>query len=308
MGPVWACPLDIGWTPFGRTVGVLVSDTQPTPLELELSHGVRVVARSWSCSAPRATVLVLPALGVRASFYKTVAGQLCERGFAVTTIDHRGHGESSVAVRRDTDFGYAELVADLLGTARRLRSASSAPLVFLGHSLGGHLAVLAAGAEPELADGIALVASGTPYHASFPARDALRIRALAGAMPLLTRVVGYFPGNRIGFGGRESRGVMRDWAKLALHGHFSLQGHDPHAWLRQVRAPVLAISLEGDSMAPPAALEHLLAMLPSAQIQREHLTLDRCEPRALDHLRWAQYPAAVADLLDEWWQRRAAAR
>lgn len=275
----------------------------PTAQELELPGGARVVARQWSCDAPRAAVLVLPALGMRASYYQTLAAQLAARSLLVTTADLRGHGEHSVRTARGVSFGYAELVDDALAVARQLKALHPAPLLSLGHSLGGQLGILAAGAEPGLFAGVALVASGTPHHRDYPARDARRIRLLARALPLITGLVGYYPGERVGFGGRESAGVMRDWAALALRGRFSLQGRDPAASLARVTSPVLAVSLDGDTMAPVAALEHMLAMIPAAAVRREHLTAERCDPRALDHLRWARDPGAVVDLIDDWLDR-----
>lgn len=277
-----------------------VAASEPTRLQLALGGGARVEARQWSCDAPRASVLVLPALGIRASYYQTLAASLAARGLTVTTADLRGHGEHSVRVARGVSFGYAELVDDVLAIARQLNDQQPGPLFLLGHSLGGQLGLLASGAAPELFAGVVVVASGTPYHRGYPPRDARRIRLLARLIPLITGVVGYYPGERLGFGGRESAGLMRDWARLALEGRFSVQGRDAPAWLARIERPVLAVSLAGDSMAPVAALDQMLAMVPRAQVRREHLTAERCDPRALDHLRWARDPAAVVDLIDAW--------
>ncbi|MBK8940884.1 MAG: alpha/beta fold hydrolase [Polyangiaceae bacterium] len=206
-------------------------------MQLELGGGARVESRQWSCDAPRASILVLPALGIRASYYQTLAASLAARRLSVTTADLRGHGEHSVRVARGVSFGYAALVDDVLAVARQLKDKQPSPLFLLGHSLGGQLGLLASGAAPELFAGVVLVASGTPYHRGYPPRDARRIRLLARLIPLLTGVVGYYPGERVGFGGRESAGLMRDWARLALEGRFSVQGRDPPAWLRAGRAP-----------------------------------------------------------------------
>ena len=126
---------------------------------VERSRGERVAIAWHDSPSPRATVLVLPALGVPAAYYAPLAEGLSQRGHTVAAVDHRGNGGSSVRVRRGVDFGYASLVED---TRIVLRSATP-PVFVLGHSLGGHVAALAA-AEGDTLAGIALVASGTPHH------------------------------------------------------------------------------------------------------------------------------------------------
>jgi predicted alpha/beta hydrolase len=260
---------------------------------LERSGGERVSVTRYDPPTPRATVLVLPALGVPASYYGTFASALSERGHAVAAVDHRGNGTSSVTVRRGVDFGYATLVED----ARIAIRACTAPTFVLGHSLGGHLATLAA-AEGEPFAGIALVASGTPFHERFAARDGRRIRLGATAIPFLASVFGYYPGKVFGFGGAEARTVMREWAAVARDGRFIVSGIDKEPALATVALPVLAVSLDHDWMAPRSAVDHLVEKMPHARVERIHLA---DAPReTLDHFRWARHPRPIVDVVERW--------
>jgi predicted alpha/beta hydrolase len=262
---------------------------------VERSRGERVAIAWHDSPNPRATVLVLPALGVPAAYYAPLAEELSERGYAVAAVDHRGNGGSSVRVGRGVDFGYAALIED---TRIVIRSATP-PVFVLGHSLGGHVAALAA-AEGERFVGMALVASGTPHHERFVGRESRWIRFGAAVIPRIAGLVGYYPGKLLGFGGSEARTLMTEWAEVARTGHFVVDGKDCEDELARVELPVLAVSLDHDWMAPASAVDHLVEKMPRAMVERAHLS---DAPReTLDHFRWARHPAPIVELVDRWIQ------
>ncbi len=248
---------------------------------------------------PRGVVLCVPALGISASYYEPVALGLAERGLAVLTPDQRGHGASASRPSRAVDYGYGDLVKDAIAVAEVARRELGGPLYALGHSLGGQVASLAEGAAPGTFDGLVFVASGTPYARCFPWRAAAGVRVLAALMPHLTSAVGYYPGERFGFAGREARTLMLEWAHVARHGTFGVRGLDAEAILRCARAPTLAVSLAGDGFAPRAAVEHLIGKLGATDVKRVHLA-SGTDPRSLHHLRWARRPEAVIDAVVAW--------
>lgn len=255
---------------------------------VERSGGERVEIAWHDAPSARASVIVLPALGVTASYYEPFSAALAERGYSVAAVDHRGNGTSSVRVRRGVDFGYAALVED---TRIAIRSAKPPVFVF-GHSLGGHVAALAA-AEGEPFAGLALVASGTPFHARFAPRVALWIRFGVAAIPRIASLVGYYPGKLLGFGGTEARALMSEWAALARDGRFVLDGRERD--LSGVTLPLLAVSLDHDWMAPPSSVDHLVEQMPRAVLERVHVSDD-----SLDHFRWARHPAPIVEIVDRW--------
>ena len=64
--------------------------------------------------------------------------------------------------------------------------------------------------------------------------------------------------------------------------------------MRRVERPILAVTIAGDSMAPPASTESLLAKVPRATIERWHYQPSPGSPEA-DHFRWAKdSPTIVA--------------
>lgn len=267
---------------------------------LTQADGAQVTASLFQPGGARAAIVCLPALGVPAAYYEPLGLALAEGGFAAVTVDLRGNGESSVRPRRGVDFGYAVLVADAAATVRRMRDRFGLPTYVLGHSLGGHVAVMLAGTMPGLVDGLMLVACGTPYWRRFPTTTGLQILALASLAPLTARLLGYFPGRRIGFGGREAAQLMSEWGRLARRGRFAVAGLDAERVCADVRVRALAVSVEGDDMAPPSAVDHLVGKLARAPVRRAHVTGAAADGRLLDHFRWARSPQAVLDLVVPW--------
>jgi predicted alpha/beta hydrolase len=113
----------------------------------------------------------------------------------------------------------------------------------------------------------------------------------------LSALFGYFPGDRVGFGGREARGVIRDWSRSGLRGRYEAAAE---AALARVEAPVLAFHLAHDRFAPRRSLDHLLAKMPRAKAVLQPLVpADFASARA-DHFSWMRDPAPVADRIAAW--------
>lgn len=269
-------------------------------ITVELAGGARVAATLLHPAEPRALLLCLPALGVAAAYYEPLAAAFGARGIAVASADLRGLGASNLRPRRGVDFGYAELVDDTLRIAAALRRRVDAPLHLFGHSLGGHVAALAAGVHPAGIDGLILCACGTPYWRRFPARTGAQVWLLAHAARAFGATLGYFPGRRIGFGGTEAARLMAEWGGLARKGRLVAAGLDAERAFAAVAVPTLAVSLAGDWMAPRAAVDHLVAKLARASVVRRHLSAETADPRGLDHFRWVRHPQAVIAEVEDW--------
>lgn len=252
--------------------------------------------------SPAAVVVIVPGMGVPASYYEPLARALARRGLAVATSELRGIGTSSIRARRGTDFGWRELVEldmpAILDAARRCLG--DLPRVLLGHSLGGQLAALHLSRAPVDARGLALVASGSVWFRNFGPVRGVGLLGVSRMYRATANALGYFPGRRLGFGGTEARSVMNDWAAHVRTGRYRLRGtaFDYEAALGRLRLPVLGLSIAGDTWAPPAALHSLLDRM------REATCITRVvgpiAGEQLDHFRWARRPAAVVDVVVPW--------
>jgi predicted alpha/beta hydrolase len=258
--------------------------------------GATSEARLVAAAGASVVVLVAPAMGVAAKYYDPLLEALGAAGFVALAMEHRGTGSSSVRPGRGVDFGYADVVRDdwppVLALARSLGSR----VVVLGHSLGGQLAVLSAAEQPGGFDALALVASCTVDHRGWSGLGSYRLLAQTQVAGVIARTLGVFPGDRLGFGGRQPPRLITDWARQARTGRFELTGAsiDHEAALRDVALDVCSISVEGDDLAPHAACDRLVAKLPKSRVERRRLAPTWPVKKPADaHLRWAREPASV---------------
>ena len=237
--------------------------------------------------------VILPALGVPARYYRTLAEHLGVAGFAVTVADLRGTGDSTPQPSRRSRYGYADLVDDVSAVLSATRARRGGrPTLLVGHSLGGQLSLLHLARTGTGVDGVVLVATGLPCVRVYPPRQILRVLWLTQSVSLAAELLGVWPG--WGFGGRQARGVIRDWGYTSRHGRFpTLAGWDAEAALRSVATPVLAISVEGDDYTPPATTRQLISKIPAAPVTMETYTA-AAAGGPVDHFRWVRSSAALA--------------
>ncbi len=257
------------------------------------------VARSSAEADPLA--LVLPAMGVPAGYYEPLLDGLALNGLTAVIADFPGQGTSRPLAAREHDYGYGALATKfvplVLETARAALGHRQTAL--LGHSLGGQVAVIAAAAQPDLADAMVLVAAGSPHWRAFDGRLGWEVLVQTQAVGMVARANGFWPGERFGFGGRQPRRLMTEWAHLARTGSFSLDGMpDVDAAIGTITVPVLSVDVADDQFAPAASVEALAAKLTGASVERRHFASQTGHP--LDHLGWVRSTDGVAIEVAEW--------
>jgi predicted alpha/beta hydrolase len=251
-------------------------------------------------------VVVWPAMGVPARYYRPFARELAGAGLAVVVADLRGTGASTPPPSRRSRYGLADLVGDVAAVQEAVKSrVDGRTTLLLGHSLGGQAALLhlatteessragtwaGSAGQRSTVDGLVLVGVGLPYFRAYPPRRAAAVLPYTQSIAAATAILGVWPG--WGFGGRQARGVIRDWAHTVRYGRYpGLDGVDAEAALGTVRTPVLAVSVEGDDLTPESTVDHLLAKLRSAPVTREHYAVGG---ERLDHFRWVRASAPLA--------------
>lgn len=247
----------------------------------------------------------LPALGVSARQYLPLAEALARAGAAVAIHEWRGIGSSNRRAGRRDNWGYRELLQDDLpaGLAAVRRRLPHERLLLGGHSLGGQLASLYAGLHPDVAAGLAVVASGSPYWRQY--RHGRWIRLAYAAAPWVARVVGYLPGKSIGFGGNEARGVIDDWARSGRTGRYAAVGmaDDLEQCLARLALPVVALRFAHDWLGPARSLSWLLGKMPRAHVDSQLITSDDMDGGPADHFGWMKTPQPVAERIAAWHAR-----
>lgn len=262
----------------------------------------------FEADSPRLQLFWAPALGVPARKYEPLARTLAARGVIVQVHEWRGTGGHPARASRSEDWGYAELLADdLLPAIRAMHAqAPEVPLVAGGHSLGGQFAGLAAARSNGLVRGLAVIATGVPYWRLFPQPFGLGVATFALAIPVLTRLLGHYPGETLGFAGREAARLMRDWARTVRQGHYDAPhglGPGSEAALAALAVPVLGLRPTADRLCPAPSLDALLAKWGGGP--KQHTPLDReALGVAADHFKWMRQPEAVAQHMVAWAERQ----
>jgi predicted alpha/beta hydrolase len=244
-------------------------------------------------------VVIWPAMGVRARYYRPFAAELRAAGLTVVVADLRGTGTSTPAPSRADRYGYAELAGDVDAVLAALKPRlDGRRRLLVGHSLGGQAALLHLALHGgDEVDGLALIAVGIPYWRGYPGARGLGVLPYTQGIAATAALLGVWPG--WGFGGRQARGVIRDWAHTARTGRFPrLDGTDTEAAVRAVRTPVLAVSVDDDQFTPHQTMDHLCAKLTGAPVTRERYTVEQAGA-PLDHFTWVRAGASLARRIAE---------
>lgn len=253
----------------------------------------------FEADAAECVVVIFPAMGVPAWYYKRFAGALVDAGMTVAVADLRGTGESRPRPSRSSRYGYGELAEDVGAVLEALSDVRQGKrTILLGHTLGGqacliHLATLTSTAG---IDRLVLIAVGLPYWRTY-ARHRLGVYGFTQGIHLVSAVLRVWPG--WGFGGRQARRVIADWAYTARHGRFPARLGAADDRLRAISLPVLAISVDDDKYTPSPTVDFLVSKLEPAMVHREHLTRRRAGT-GIDHFKWVRAGAPVAALIRQW--------
>jgi predicted alpha/beta hydrolase len=208
---------------------------------------------------PVGTAVLAHAMMARRSSFdrpegRGVAAHLIERGWRVVNFDFRGHGDSAPRVQDGASFGYDDLVRlDLPAVHEfaRSRSKRRAPVVLVGHSLGGHVGLAAQGTGRTAFDAIVGVGANVWLRELEPsARRWLAKRGVMAGLLAVSRRVGRFPARRLRLGSDdEPRAYFEDFDRYTRTGRWTgADGEDYLAALSRVRAPVLQVVSEGDRL------------------------------------------------------------
>ena len=255
-------------------------------------------------SPDSAIFLCLPAMGVAAKYYLPLVSCLAATFRApVALADFRGQGEN-LPHNGPSEFGYREILeSDLPEIVARLKALHpSRPLYLVGHSIGGQFATLFASQHARMIRGLVLLESGTAHYRSWKGLQRWRFYGFIQFTRIVTILLRRYPGTRLGFGGDQPFRFMMDWLSHAMTWRYEPTGSKvPYeAQLRSLRLPVLSISIVGDIVAPPAAVEELLGKLPVADICRRTTTAIQQHSPWKRHFSWVRAPEEVVVQIRDW--------
>jgi predicted alpha/beta hydrolase len=235
------------------------------PIAIPCEDGVNLGAHLWKAivAARTGTVIVNAATGVAARYYHYYAHFLREQGFDVLTYDYRGIGSSRPVDLRRCSYRWFEWGERDFEAVLRFARARD-PQGFLGvvgHSIGGFLPGFASSA-PGI-DRMLTMGAQYAYWPDYAPRQRLGLLLKWHlAMPLLTAVSGYFPGQRLGWLEDLPAGVANEWSfrRARMEQSYpAARRAEILARFAAVRAPILAVSMSDDMFGTPRAVKRALA-------------------------------------------------
>jgi predicted alpha/beta hydrolase len=172
-----------------------------------------------------------------------------------------------------------------------------------GHSLGGHLSTIYAGQNPDRLQGVVHIACGSPYFGDHSAATAFGVKLACNILPVFEVFPGYFPGELLGFAGRESMSLMRDWSDWARTGKLDYGRHQNlQSAVTNFQGAVLAISMAGDKLSSLPAEQRAIAPFSSARAVRQVRIGDDESGDHPGHFAWAKEPQGTARAVLQWLQ------
>ena len=242
-------------------------------IRLRTADGVEIGGVFYEARRPRThrrAAILHCGGGVPARFYRRFANFLSEFGIPVLTYDYRGIGLSRPPQLRGFQAGMEDWAEyDSAGAIAWLRKLFPADeIVGISHSIGA----LALGGAPNAAeqDRLVLIGPHTGYVGDYRALYRLPMALMwHGVMPLLTWVLGYFPGSHLGLGGDLPARFALEWAGR-LSPRIRMAGSEARRqrlhnllsnWARLER-PALVVTISDDAFATPGGARRLLSYLP----------------------------------------------
>ncbi len=149
--------------------------------------GERVFVQRWrpATGPARAAMVIAHGLGEHSGRYLPVVDYFVPRGAAVYAHDHRGFGRSEG--RRGYVPRYDRYVDDLLPLVERARAENPGlPLVLVGHSMGGTIALLFALRYPDLLSAAVFSAPALLIRRAVSPAQRLGARVMARVHPTYT--------------------------------------------------------------------------------------------------------------------------
>jgi predicted alpha/beta hydrolase len=236
-------------------------------------------------------ILVAPAMGAVAKVYDLLLLSFAKNGQMALSFDLRGQGSSSLSPNSGVGFGYKEVLDyDFPTVINYINKKYNVPVFLLGHSLGGQLFTLYSGTKRQEIKALLLVTTCSVYYKGWDGFERIKVLFFSQLFSVVASMLGYFPGDRFGFGGTVSKGVIKDWAYQARTGKYKItNGSDNREeFLKDINLPVLSISFENDFLAPRKAVSNLLKKVPQANVTHSHHNDGK-----FDHFSWLKRPSAI---------------
>ncbi len=250
--------------------------------------------------APKAVLIVLPAMGAHSKPYRFMASSLSKSGHIVLTVDPRGHGKSLPHPKRGIDYGFDDFLRQDIPAVQEYvnKTYPGLPVFLVGHSLGGHLSAAYIAENPGKIAGLITLTSSY-LHFKILGYPTLLFYS---AFVVLAKIMGYLPGQYIGWGSPIARQQVLDWAGFGFSGKFrGTDGRLIEPKIEKIETPSLCVGFTDDkTLAPAKSIQRFAKMLPADKTSVWLLSPEELNTHALSHFDHLRNGAKLWAKLDQW--------
>jgi len=249
-------------------------------------------------------VLILPALGTPTRLYQRLYEGLLQAGFSAAIMSLRGDGSlGKVQLVSEGNFGYVEVLKDIDAIIAFINHKyPDKDIVTMGHSFGGQLGCLYACHKTPRVLASVVIAGGNVDYRSWTGVERLKTFWATQFFGMVSRLLGWFPGKWIGFGGNQPRNLMVDWSRNARTGVYRLinQTIDYEGVSKVVSSFFLGVVIPNDFFAPYASTKSLLDKFSSSDREMICISQSCFKTVVPDHFSWLKEPGPAIDAFVSW--------
>jgi predicted alpha/beta hydrolase len=255
-------------------------------VEVVTRDGLSLSATWFIADTPHEkVVLINSATGVKQQYYTDFASWLATQGFNVYTYDYRGIGDSRPEKLDDLlcDMNdWSKDVDAMLSYITRVHAQSQ--VVILGHSVGGQL--IGMSRLSRQVDALVMIGSQTPYWKNY---EGSWMRAKLWffwniAIPVTTKLVGYFPAAAFGLFEDLPAEVAKQWARWAKSKNYIFDElPEDRINFSALSQRALMVSFSDDQLAPYRAVMDLKRFYRNLKIDHWHFQPDDVLQKRVGH-------------------------
>ncbi|WP_203293372.1 serine aminopeptidase domain-containing protein [Maricaulis parjimensis] len=259
---------------------------QENEIRFDARDGYSLSGRILAPDNPKAAVLISSGTGFPKGFYRKIAAQGAEQGFACLIYDYRGVAGSAP----DRLRGFQ---ADILDWARldfpaaldrAADLAPGKPVFTLGHSVGGHLVGFADNADRARAH--AFVCCGSGYWGSHdPAYIPRALLFWLGIGPLNLALKGHIAEGGLWGGTALPKPVFQQWRNWAFRKRYfgDLLGEIEGSRFDTLTTPIRNYTFTDDQLASERSAREMMSLYSAANPEIVRLSPQDVGARKVDH-------------------------
>jgi predicted alpha/beta hydrolase len=217
-------------------------------------------------------IIINSATGVNQRYYKKYASFLAEKGYDVLTYDYRGIGMSRPLKLKGFEasfihWGQSDFEGVLNYVSNNFRTKE---LYVIGHSVGGVLI----GMTPVSSSvkGFICICAQMAYYKDWTLSKRYKLYFLWHIIiPLLTKILGYFPGKKLNMMEDIPKGVVMQWhlrRKMPSMGD-QMEKAGYKMYFNTITSKIMNIGFVDDPIGTPMAISRLASLFVSADVKTE---------------------------------------